>query len=158
MSILRELENRFRRALADLAADPRELLDLLRRCQDPRFGDYQANLAMPLGKRLGRPPREVAAEIIGRLKVEDFCLRPEVAGPGFINLKIRDDWIAERLTSAVRDDRLRPPARSAALNGPHHGPRRRRLDPARLAGDPGPPIPLGHSSRGPRRRRLPGDA
>ena len=40
---------------------------------------------MPLGKRLGRPPREVAAEIVGRLDVADLCQPPEIAGPGFIN-------------------------------------------------------------------------
>ncbi len=70
------------------------------------MGDYQANFAMPLGKRLGRPPREVAAEVIGRTDLGDFCQTPEIAGPGFINLRVRDDWIAERLMAAVHDDRL----------------------------------------------------
>ena len=109
MSILRELEKRFRRALGELVDDVDEideLLAMIRRSQDPRFGDYQANLAMPLGKRLGRPPREVAVEILRRLEVEDFCQPPEVAGPGFINLKVRDDWIAARLAAAVNDERL----------------------------------------------------
>jgi arginyl-tRNA synthetase len=106
MSILLELRERFRRALAPLADDPADLLDLVRRSQDPRFGDYQANLAMPLGKRLSRPPREVAAQIVDRLEVDDFCLSPEVAGPGFVNLTVRDDWIAERLGAMISDPRL----------------------------------------------------
>ena len=106
MSILFELTNRSRRALAGLVDDPEPLLDLVRRSQDPRFGDYQANLAMPLGKRLGRPPREVAAQIVDRLEVDDFCLAPEVAGPGFVNLTLRDDWLAERLAAMVPDPRL----------------------------------------------------
>ncbi|MFC1597060.1 arginine--tRNA ligase [Planctomycetota bacterium] len=106
MSILAELANRFRGVLSGLVDDPEPLLDLVRRSQDPRFGDYQANFAMPLGKRLGRPPREVAAEISERIEADDFCLAPEVAGPGFINLKIRDDWIARHLAMAVSDDRL----------------------------------------------------
>jgi len=106
MSILLELARRFRRALSGLVDDPEEMLDMLRRSQDARFGDYQANFAMPLGKRLGRPPREVAAEIVRRVEVEDFCLAPEVAGPGFINLKIRNDWLARRLAAAVSDERL----------------------------------------------------
>jgi len=106
MSILAELANRFRGVLSDLVDDPQPLLDLLRRSQDTRFGDYQANFAMPVGKRLGRPPRDVAAEICERIEADDFCLAPEVAGPGFINLKIRDDWIARCLALAVSDDRL----------------------------------------------------
>jgi len=106
MSILVELADRFRRVLGDLVDDPEPLLEMLRPSQDPRFGDYQANLAMPLGKRLGRSPREVAAEIVERLEVDDLCLPPEVAGPGFINLRVRDDRIARRLRAAVSDPRL----------------------------------------------------
>ncbi|OHB84101.1 MAG: arginine--tRNA ligase [Planctomycetes bacterium RBG_16_64_12] len=106
MSILAELASRFRRALSGLVDDPEPLLDLLRQSQDARFGDYQANFAMPLGKRLARPPREVAAEIVARVELDDFCRAPEVAGPGFINLKIRDDWIALRLAAAASDSRL----------------------------------------------------
>ena len=64
MSILPELKDRFRSALGGVAGDAEELLSMIRRSQDPKFGDYQANLAMPLGKRLGRPPREVAAEVV----------------------------------------------------------------------------------------------
>jgi len=113
MSILFELCRRFRSALLPLVEQPEALLDLLRRSQDPRFGDYQANMAMPLGKQLGRPPREIAAEIVARLDVADLCLLPEIAGPGFINLRLRDDWLAERIAAAVVDPRLGvPPAES----------------------------------------------
>jgi arginyl-tRNA synthetase len=52
----------------------------------------------------------VAAQIVGRLDVDDLCLAPEIAGPGFINLKIRDAWLAERLGAAVGDPRLGIPA------------------------------------------------
>jgi arginyl-tRNA synthetase len=109
MSILPELRKRFRRALDSLVADPRrvaELLDSVQRSQAPKFGDYQANLAMPLGKELKRPPRQVAAEVVARLDVGDLCSKAEIAGPGFINLRVRDDWLAARLTAAVRDPRL----------------------------------------------------
>ena len=111
MSILPELENRFRRALSPLVEDPEPLLAMLRKSQDAKFGDYQANFAMPLGKRLGRQPRELAAEIVDAVDVDDFCHSPEVAGPGFINLRLRDDWIIDRLSQAVNDPRLGvPPA------------------------------------------------
>src|SRR5271169_5714206 len=100
MNILAELQNRFRQALAGIVDDPMELLALVRPSQDPKFGDYQANFAMPLGKRLGRPPREVAAQVVARLDVADLCGPPEIAGPGFINLRLRDEELVRRLTAA----------------------------------------------------------
>jgi arginyl-tRNA synthetase len=70
------------------------------------FADFQANVALPLGKRLGRPPREVAAELAARLDVADICAEPEVSGPGFINFSLRDDWIAAQATQMLGDPRL----------------------------------------------------
>ncbi|MGH3154105.1 MAG: arginine--tRNA ligase, partial [Streptosporangiaceae bacterium] len=70
------------------------------------FADFQANAALPLGKRLGRPPREVAAELTSRLDVAGICAEPEVSGPGFINLTLRDDWIAAQASQMLTDSRL----------------------------------------------------
>jgi arginyl-tRNA synthetase len=114
MNILALLKDRFRPALVGLAMDPariEELLALIRPAQDPKFGDYQANFAMPLGKQLGRPPREVASDVIAKADITDFCEPPEIAGPGFINLRLKDDWLAAELNRAVHDERLGiPPA------------------------------------------------
>ena len=60
MNILNELKQRFDQALQPLIEDRQSVLDMIRPAEDARFGDYQANFAMPLGKTLGRPPREVA--------------------------------------------------------------------------------------------------
>jgi len=106
MNILSELKRRFRDALTPLAEDPGDLLDLIRPVQDARFGDYQANCAMPLGKRLGRSPRDLAQEIVERLDVSDLCHPPEIAGPGFINLRLKDEWIAAELARRVGQERL----------------------------------------------------
>jgi arginyl-tRNA synthetase len=106
MNIITELKSRFRAALADLTDSPEEYLDQVRPSQDPKFGDYQANLAMPLGKRLKRPPRNVAADIVRRLDLADICHPPEIAGPGFINLRLKDEWLVHRLNEAVGDARL----------------------------------------------------
>jgi arginyl-tRNA synthetase len=106
MSILTVLKERFRQALAGSADNLDELLDMIRRSQDATFGDYQANLAMPLGKRLGRSPRDVAAQIVAQLKVDDLCQPPEIAGPGFINLRLRDPWLADQLGEIVTDPRM----------------------------------------------------
>jgi arginyl-tRNA synthetase len=70
------------------------------------FADFQANVALPLGKRLGRPPREVAGELASRLEVSDVCEPPEVSGPGFINFRLRDDWIADQASRMLDDPRL----------------------------------------------------
>src|SRR5580658_3810175 len=108
MNILSELRRRFAAALKPLAAeaDLPALVDMVRVSQDPRHGDYQANCAMPLGKQLGRPPRDVAAEIVSRLSVADLCHPPEIAGPGFINLRVQDSFLATCLAQAVGDARL----------------------------------------------------
>jgi arginyl-tRNA synthetase len=106
MSILPVLKERFRGTLAGLVDDPAEALELIRRSQDPKFGDYQANFAMPLGKRLRRSPRDVAAEVVGRVDLSDICEPPEIAGPGFINLRLKNQWLANRLAKAVNDPRL----------------------------------------------------
>ena len=70
------------------------------------FADFQANVALPLGKRLGRAPRQVAGELAARLDVTDMCAEPEVSGPGFINLTLRDDWIAAQAAQMLGDPRL----------------------------------------------------
>ena len=106
MSILSVLVERFGAALAGLVDDPREYLEMVRRAQDPRFGDYQANFAMPLGKRLKRPPKEIAEHVRRNLDVSDLCETPEIAGPGFVNVRLRDDWLAGQLAAAVADPRL----------------------------------------------------
>ncbi len=109
MNILNELKDRFRVALQPLTANPNPALEMIRPAQDPRFGDYQANCAMPLGKQLNRPPRDVAQEIVQSLQIDDLCLPPEVAGPGFINLRLRDDWLSHHLQRLLSDPRLGVP-------------------------------------------------
>jgi arginyl-tRNA synthetase len=109
MNILALLKSRFRPALAALVADPArqdELLAMIRPAQDAKFGDYQANFAMPLKKELNQPPPHIAAQVVGATELADVCHPAEIAGPGFINLKLRDEWLAEQLNRAVHDERL----------------------------------------------------
>ena len=73
---------------------------------DPRFGDYQTNAALVLGKQQGENPREVAQKIIGHLNVGDLCEPPVVAGPGFINFTLRSGAVAERTARVLGDERL----------------------------------------------------
>jgi arginyl-tRNA synthetase len=73
---------------------------------DPRFGDYQTNAALVLGKQRGENPRELAEKIVGHLNVGDLCEQPAVAGPGFINLTLRPGAIAEKTAGILDDERL----------------------------------------------------
>ncbi|MCI0358620.1 MAG: arginine--tRNA ligase [Planctomycetaceae bacterium] len=114
MNPLALLKSRFQPSLAALVPDQArvgELLEMIRPAQDAKFGDYQANFAMPLKKDLGQPPQEIARKILAATDLGDVCQPPEVAGPGFINLRLRDDWLTDKLNQAVHDDRLGiPPA------------------------------------------------
>ena len=71
-----------------------------------QHADFQANVALSLARRLGRPPREVAAELARSLRIADICLEPQVSGPGFINLTLRDDWIAGQAGAMLANERL----------------------------------------------------
>ena len=118
MNILAELRQRFVKPLHDLVEDPREFLEMIRPAQNAQFGDYQANFAMSLGKKLGRPPREIALQVQANTQLEDLCQKVEVAGPGFINLTLRDDvlvtWLMqERLSSSARASMSERPRRWA---------------------------------------------
>ena len=108
MNILAALKNRFHEVLTEYAGDSdvQNLLDMIKQAQDARFGDYQANFAMPLGKRLGKAPRDVAAEILEKVGLDDICSQTDIAGPGFINLTICPDWISSQIHVAAGDDRI----------------------------------------------------
>jgi arginyl-tRNA synthetase len=109
MNVLALLQFRFRPALAGLVSNPAklgELLGMIRPAQDAKFGDYQANFAMPLKKELNQPPPQIAAQVVAATDLADLCHPPEIAGPGFINLRLRDDWLTEQLNRAVHDERL----------------------------------------------------
>ncbi|WP_182865183.1 arginine--tRNA ligase [Stieleria mannarensis] len=79
---------------------------MIRPAGNPKFGDYQANCAMPIGKLVADSnPRQVAAEVIGQLCLDDVCETPEIAGPGFINLRLKDGYIQDRLLEMLADQR-----------------------------------------------------
>ena len=73
---------------------------------DPRFGDYQTNGALVLGKQRGENPREIAEKIAGNLDVGDVCEPPVIAGPGFINFTLRPGAVAERTADILGDERF----------------------------------------------------
>ncbi len=77
---------------------------------NPKFADYQANVAMSLAKPLKQKPRAIAEAIVAHLEVDEVCEPPEVAGPGFINLKLTTDYLQRQLQAMHQDERLGVPA------------------------------------------------
>lgn len=78
----------------------------LRPATDPKFGDYQANGCMALAKALGRNPRELASEIARSADLAPVAGPLEVAGPGFLNIRLDDAWLAASLKSLLGDESL----------------------------------------------------
>jgi arginyl-tRNA synthetase len=70
------------------------------------FADYQSNAALPLAKKIGRPPRDIAADIVRHLDVAGVAEPPEVSGPGFINFRLLPGWIAGQASGQLADPRL----------------------------------------------------
>src|SRR5882757_1759394 len=80
---------------------------------DARFGDYQANAAMVLAKARQANPRALAAEIVEALNRDEelakICAETTVAGPGFVNFKLRPEFLASRARELLADKRLGVP-------------------------------------------------
>jgi len=107
MSVLALLAERFDRALiAAFGADFAGTDPLLAATNNPKFGDYQANLAMSLAKQLQQKPRDIATQMIAALDVADLCEPPEIAGPGFINLRLQTRYLETQLQGMLAGDRL----------------------------------------------------
>jgi len=68
--------------------------------------DYQSNGVLPLAKRLGRKPRDVAQAIVDSVDLADICSKIEIAGPGFVNLTLADGFVAEQVAAMAIDGRL----------------------------------------------------
>ena len=77
---------------------------------DTRFGDYQSNAAMVLAKESKTNPRQLAAQIASHFDAGDICEAPEIAGPGFLNFRLKPQWTAARLAELGGDARCGVPA------------------------------------------------
>lgn len=72
----------------------------------PEFGDYQYNGVMKLAKQLKKNPREIASMVIEYIDTTGMIAKVEVAGPGFINIWLNDDWLATQTTAILADSRV----------------------------------------------------
>ena len=76
----------------------------------PEFGDFQFNAALGLAKTVGAKPRDIAEKIVEHLRVDDLCEPPAIAGPGFINLKLKSDFLEQSIATTHADARLGIPS------------------------------------------------
>lgn len=106
-SPLDDLRARFQAALiAAFGPQMAEVDPLLVTASNPKFGDYQSNAPLALAKTLGQAPKAIAAQILVHLDLGDLCDPATIAGPGFINLSLRTDYLAEHLQVILTDSRL----------------------------------------------------
>ncbi|MBE9064499.1 arginine--tRNA ligase [cf. Phormidesmis sp. LEGE 11477] len=109
-STLNELNNRVQAALAAAFGDEYQETDpILVGTNNPKFGDYQANVAMSLAKPLKMNPRAIATQITENIDVSDICEPPSIAGPGFINFKLQTAYLEQQLKAVHKSDRLGVP-------------------------------------------------
>jgi arginyl-tRNA synthetase len=101
------LEDRISAAMA-AATGRSDCAAIVRSATDPKFGDYQANGVMALAKKIKTNPRKLAEEVVKKLDVSDICEGPEIAGPGFINLRLKANFVSDRLLeiNAAPENRL----------------------------------------------------
>ena len=106
-SILEQLKDSVSQAL--VSAFGTELADtdpLVAPTNNPKFGDYQSNVALSLAKLLKQNPRAIAQSIVEHLQIEQMCETPTIAGPGFINFMVKSDYIGQILRQIQPDERL----------------------------------------------------
>ncbi|EJS85171.1 arginine--tRNA ligase [Pasteurella multocida subsp. multocida] len=105
MNIQSILSHKIQQAMIASGADTQSDA-LVRQSAKVQFGDYQANGIMAAAKKLGRNPREFAQQVIEQLDLSEIAEKIEIAGPGFINLFLDKNWLAEQISLAVNDDKL----------------------------------------------------
>src|SRR4030042_1397256 len=119
------LEDRISAAMA-AAVNQENCTAQVRPSTDPKFGDYQVNGVMPLAKHLKTNPRKLAEQIVAKLDISGICEKPEIAGPGFINLRLKAGFVAEDLLETNKDTKRlgvektdKPKTIVVDFSGPH---------------------------------------
>jgi arginyl-tRNA synthetase len=111
MNVLERLRQSFA-AATPVGGDAAAFAAAVRPSTDAKFGDYQANGCMALAKALQKNPRELAHRVAERVDLAPLAETPEVAGPGFLNVRLVDSWVSRTLEGLLDDEALGivPPA------------------------------------------------
>lgn len=106
---IRELLNERTLAAMATVGVPAEYPAVIAPSKKAGFGDYQANGAMGAAKALATNPRELATKIVENLNLDDVAEKIEIAGPGFINIHLKPEFLANAVAAAQKDERLNLP-------------------------------------------------
>jgi len=123
---------------AELAAAAGAELEL-ERPAEPEHGDYATNVALRLAGTRRKPPREIAAEIAEAAAGLPAIERTEVAGPGFVNLFLEDEWFGSALSEILRD---------GDAYGGGAAERRERVQVEMVSANPTGPLHVAHGRNG----------
>jgi len=105
-----ELEARVAQAVQKLFS-PAPSAPYVRPCPDARHGDFQTNVALIQAKEAKANPRELAVKLAETLEIDDVAEKPEIAGPGFLNFRLKSTYLARQIVQRWSDGRLGiPPA------------------------------------------------
>ena len=96
-----EIEQRLQEATLAHLPDADRSRVLVRPCADPQHGDYQSNALMGLAKQRKMNPRQLAEQVVETLDVDDWCEPVEIAGPGFLNFRLKPDALQQSLQAAL---------------------------------------------------------
>ena len=96
-----EIEQRLQEATLAHLPDADRSRILVRPCADPQHGDYQSNALMGLAKQRKMNPRQLAEQVVETLDVDDWCEPVEIAGPGFLNFRLKPDALQQSLQAAL---------------------------------------------------------
>ncbi len=88
------------------AGAPADCEPQVRQSAKVQFGDYQANGVMAVAKKLGMAPRQLAEQVLSHLSLDGIAHKVEIAGPGFINIFLDPEFLAQGVTDALKSDRL----------------------------------------------------
>ena len=115
MNIQTLLNQRIQAAMVAVGA-PEDAPALVRQSAKVQFGDYQANGIMGVAKKLKTNPRQLAEQVLEKLELDDLADKVEIAGPGFINIFLKNTWLSEELVRLRHSDRLDIPDRRHTRN------------------------------------------
>ncbi len=105
MNIQSILSDKIKQAMIAAGADE-QCEPLVRQSGKAQFGDYQANGIMGAAKKLSLNPREFAQKVVDKLELNEIAQKVDIAGPGFINIFLNPDWVAQNVDNALKEENL----------------------------------------------------
>jgi arginyl-tRNA synthetase len=115
MNIRQLLEVRIQQAM-EAAGAAKDSPAVIKPSGRPEFGDYQANGVMGAAKKLKMNPRELATKVVDALAIDDLADKIEIAGPGFINIHLSNEWLSQQADSTLKSERLNIAVKEAPQN------------------------------------------